>query len=157
MVYYAITVKTLGGESPGIEDYVAWNDLAQSRGMNIQVYTFEFDSEGKLHMHGVGESRRGFYAKRLDFRGYHKHIVPLTTIKGMMQWMRYMYKDYRNPDLVQLEAIQENFPVDDRNFGNNFLEMEEFFAANIIDGIQEEARSEEEADSPQEKSRAKGK
>lgn len=92
---YAFTVKKLGGEPQAVlfKDYEDVIDHYKKMGY-IKDIDFEYDDQGRLHIHGIILLRKGFYRKKLCMKGYHIKLEQIYDEKG---WLKYIHKSHK-PD-----------------------------------------------------------
>lgn len=87
---------------------VSWRHL----GATILNESFERDSTGKLHIHGVIKLPRGFYRKTLMTTGDHLDLVKLPTLGKIREWSGYCDKDQ---DILVLTPVEERVDPPKRN------------------------------------------
>lgn len=85
---FAFTVKKLGGNTAKLEDYVPVVCHLRDFGF-LKHIEYEYDSHGKLHIHGIIMLRRGFYRKKLCVQGFHMKLELIYDEKG---WEDYIIK-----------------------------------------------------------------
>lgn len=89
---FAVTYKILRGKlTEQSYDYIIRN--LNNHGTLIE-HTFEFDSRGRLHIHGLWKAK----TVRMQFRNLvHKGTTNrITPIYDKAGWLYYMYKDQDN-------------------------------------------------------------
>lgn len=86
---WAFTFKKLGRENPTHDDYVPVIEVLQKYGL-ITHSSFERDSKGKIHVHGIVQLRKGFFRKRLEVCGFHLKLVEIYDQSG---WESYINKN----------------------------------------------------------------
>lgn len=85
---WAFTVKMLGARLPTSKDYA--DVLAKYRDFGfIKTVEAEYDSLGRMHLHGIIMLRRGFHRKRLCTTGFH---LKLESIYDEHGWVDYITK-----------------------------------------------------------------
>lgn len=95
-VYYAITIKKNGIKFPytyEYEDYIRWLRL---KGITLDVYYYELDSDRRLHVHGTFMAPRNIYRKRLCKHGWHTRIEEIGSEEDLYRWASYITKGYVN-------------------------------------------------------------
>jgi hypothetical protein len=91
---WSFTIKALGPmEKATIELYAKLVDKWRYYG-HIKDYSFEQDSRGKLHMHGIIMLKRHFHRKRLMHEGFHIKLVEIYDETG---WINYIHKEPASP------------------------------------------------------------
>lgn len=121
MYYYAFTLDKV--QLPSLPHYyLNWlTTLKGSPGATV-AYNFEEGKQGRLHIHGMVESPRRLYVKRLHpGEGYSFHFEP---VKSQIAWQCYIKKDkhkehellerwnkeerefYKNPDPDEIDIPQ---------------------------------------------------
>lgn len=106
---YKFTAKFNNIRYPIFDDYDDWiHDVTYKRKFVITDYTFELDSIGKLHIHGLAKARPGYYAPNLKkgFKGIHTTIGVLEKKNDIKGWKKYMYKDQSPDGLKKLQVYQ---------------------------------------------------
>lgn len=89
---WAFTVKMLGAALPTSSNYA--EVLAKYRDYGfIKEVESEYDSNGRLHLHGIIMLRRGFHRKRLCTKGFH---LKLESIYDEHGWVTYIQKSFKN-------------------------------------------------------------
>ena len=92
-VSYGYTVKD---NRPETTDYQSFFDRCEKFGVKITHKYPEYDSKGKLHIHGIMQIPKGFYRKKICMDGLHIKLVEIYDEAG---WKRYITKD--QPKKVQ--------------------------------------------------------
>lgn len=104
--YYAYTVKRNDVDYPMPYDYEEWLQNASNHGFQDLTHYYEFDSKGKLHMHGIGSAPVRFYKKKTLLKGYHQKIDILPTQMDMKRYADYIQKDYTTSDAYEQKILQ---------------------------------------------------
>lgn len=95
ILYYAITIKYIRkgsflDESELLSKFAMVADRYKGK---IMKYTFEKDSMGRNHLHGIFVARKGIRLNLCKTPYYHIHIDPLKTLIDVQTWMDYIDKD----------------------------------------------------------------
>lgn len=106
--HYAVTVKKNSKGYPDTQYYEDWASYAYKKKLRIVYKTYEYDDNGKLHLHGVGIGPINLYVKKFLTKGIHVNIQKLDTINDMLHWMIYIHKDMR-VNYGQVMGIMEDF------------------------------------------------
>lgn len=92
---YGITIKCIKtGEYKSESNLLARFAECIDRHKGIPImYTFESDSLGRLHLHGLFMARKGIRLNLYKKPYYTIHIDPLKTIQDVQNWTNYIKKD----------------------------------------------------------------
>lgn len=91
---FAFTIKfnTCKDCHPSVNDYedVFRYWLMQDPNIDLQDYNYEYDSQDRLHVHGIISLPTKFYRKRLMYNNLHMKLKLITDREG---WLSYIHKD----------------------------------------------------------------
>lgn len=100
---YAFTIKKmLGSPEMTVEsDYRTIMKSWKIEGLKIPIYSYENDTRGRLHIHGIVLIPEGYYRKNLITRGFSLKLVEIHNFAG---WLDYLGKDRID------ESIEDDHP-----------------------------------------------
>lgn len=131
---YAFTIKFLGEDKADCtaQDYMDviayWKETVPK--CEIEDGTFEEDSRGRLHMHGIISLPLKTYRKKLLVRGLHCKLVLIYNRAG---WIGYIQKDYKQGDEEVCDCVKselEDSPRDE-NPDSGFDEEESQLVSDL--------------------------
>lgn len=96
--YYAFTA-IINTHFPSVGEYEDWVDMAKKKRFEVDMYRFELDCYGKLHIHGIGTAKSNYYYKQLNPKGWSTRITEIGSENDLKIWLKYCNKDYVNDDL----------------------------------------------------------
>lgn len=93
--YYAITIKYIrqGAFMSEAELLAKFASIVDRYKGMPKKYTFEQDSMGRNHLHGLFTARKGIRLNLCKTPYYHIHIDPLKTLIDVETWLNYIDKD----------------------------------------------------------------
>lgn len=92
---YAFTVKYLGRHIFGEPDFVYkrvrrdWQWL----GCKVTASSYEYDSRGRFHMHGIVMIPKKMYRKLMEVMGVHMRLDRIDDEINRERWIKYINKD----------------------------------------------------------------
>lgn len=107
----AVTIKW-NGEPKDEEFYrCVINYLGDNVSFSIIENSFELDSNGKLHYHGLWTSQRVPYVKKLirHVPGVHLYMKSLNTEKDVKRWLQYIRKETAINNFSMEEYYKHNY------------------------------------------------
>lgn len=105
MTKYSFTYKLNTKAEPEEADYAQILRLLHTKG-NVIDFVYEFDSKGKLHIHGAVEfTKKPFFATMCP-KGFHSRFDRIESEEDLAKWLAYIYKDKRkhNDDQIRLSS-----------------------------------------------------
>lgn len=81
---------------PTIEDYERIIKRWRKLHFYVDCVTYELDSIGKLHVHGIATARANYYTKRLALRCFSYRVYEIKSDKEFKQSYNYCYKQVQN-------------------------------------------------------------
>jgi hypothetical protein len=90
---YFVTYKKLGDANEvETSDYDIIIHVLKLKG-HIKTYSFERDSDGKIHFHALYYMPKNSYIKNFTIYGYHMDFRFLETSEDIQNVVRYIHKD----------------------------------------------------------------
>lgn len=97
-IYIGYTIKRLSDKEANYQYiYSKWNKA----GCMVTKEVHELDSLGKDHVHGIIRAPKRVYLKSLQVRGYHIYTDILKTQQDIDNWVRYINKDVKKPNMFK--------------------------------------------------------
>lgn len=84
---YFVTYKQMGKALPVADDYAPIIHHLNTKG-HVIYETYETDKKGRLHWHGLWESRKNFYFKTIRWGGFSLKVKEVYDVDKLMSYMR---------------------------------------------------------------------
>lgn len=116
--YYALTLKKNGKKYPYTYEYEAYIKWLNTRGVTVETYNYELDSDRRLHVHGIMTGPGNLYKKLLCRRGWHTRIEEIGSEDDLARWAEYITKGYVNEYIEEQLCEVNDYQVSDYPFLN---------------------------------------
>jgi len=107
---YSFTVKHTS-RYPTLAQYNRVINRWAKLGFYAQTISYELDSIGKLHIHGIAMARGNYLLNKLNIKSYSIKVDPMLSEQEFKGWYNYITKEYQNLNNYEKDLFLSEYEI----------------------------------------------